>query len=47
MGRKKQYKVKHKQKTKRHARVKKLRDKGVDLKEYYYDGKYIGPRSGK
>ncbi|MEE8359697.1 MAG: hypothetical protein V3S04_02075 [Candidatus Omnitrophota bacterium] len=47
MGRKKQFKIKTKQKIKRRKRREKLKAKSADIGEYFYDGHYIGPHRGK
>ncbi|NQT06154.1 MAG: hypothetical protein HQ575_01290 [Candidatus Omnitrophica bacterium] len=47
MGQKTRFMIKKKQKRRRRSRLKKLRDKQLDVKEYFCDGCYLGPRKTK
>jgi hypothetical protein len=47
MSRRKRFKVKCKQKTRRQKRLAKLREKSVNIGDFFYDGHYIGPRHAK
>jgi hypothetical protein len=47
MSRKKRFRVKQGQKNRRHERLKKLRAKKANIEEYFYNGRYIGPRNEK
>jgi len=47
MGRKKRQMVSKRQKLRRRKRLKKLREKNLNIKEYFFDGHYIGPKAEK
>ncbi len=43
MGRRKRFKVAHQQKNKRKKRLQRLKKKNLNIGDYFYDGRYIGP----
>ncbi|MDB4349701.1 hypothetical protein OAA99_01970 [Omnitrophica bacterium] len=47
MSRKKRFQIKHKQRLRRHERLEELRKKNLNIIDFFYDGRYIGPRSEK
>ncbi len=47
MSTRKQFKIKQKQKLKRHKRLKKLKEKGAVVTDFFFNGRYIGPKAEK
>ncbi len=45
MSRRKRFKVRQRQKTKRRQRLRKLREKNINIGDYFYNGHYIGPKT--
>jgi len=47
MSTRKQFKIKQKQKVKRHKRLKRLKEKGAAVADFFFSGRYIGPKAEK
>lgn len=47
MGQKKRFRIKKRQEYRRRQRLRALRERNIDIGDYFHDGHYIGRRSEK